>query len=95
MIREERHDEQRTCFMNLFSTIRGEKGQTLVEYSFLLSLTAMISSIIRFFQENLIIAFIAIALLLLLLFRKPKFFLVAILMVLLATGIVYLISILS
>ena len=75
--------------------IRSEKGQTLVEYSFLISLTAMISSIIRFFQENLIIAFIAIALLILLLFRKPKFLLVAILMALLATGILYLISILS
>lgn len=75
--------------------IRSEKGQTLVEYSFLISLTAMISSIIRFFQENLIIAFIVIALLILLLFRKPKFLLVAILMALLATGILYLISILS
>jgi len=75
--------------------IRSEKGQTLVEYSFLLSLTAMINSIIRFFQENLIIAFIVIALLILLLFRKPKFLLVAILMALLATGILYLISILS
>jgi len=84
-----------TCFLKLFSSIRSKKGQTLVEYSFLISLSAMMSSIVSFFQENLIIAFIIVALVILLLFRKPKLVLVAILVALLLTGVLYLISILS
>jgi hypothetical protein len=70
-------------------------GQTLVEYSFLISLSAMMSSIASFFQENLFAVFILAALLIVLLFRKPKFFLVVILIFLLLTGVLYLISILS
>jgi len=82
-------------FLKFFKPIHNEKGQTLVEYSFILSLSAMINSIVSFFQENLIIAFVIVAIVILLLFRKPKLVLVAILGALLLTGVLYLISILS
>ena len=82
-------------FSKLFNPIHSEKGQTLVEYSFILSLSAMMNSIVNFFHENLIIAFVIVAIVILLLFRKPKLVLVAILAALLVTGVVYLISILS
>jgi hypothetical protein len=84
-----------TCFLKLFSSIRNEKGQTLVEYSFLISLSAMMSSIVSFFQENLLVAFIITALFIIMLFKKPKLFLVTILIALLLIGILYLISISS
>src|SRR4030042_1587964 len=82
-------------FSKLFNPIHSEKGQTLVEYSFLISLSAMMSSIVNFFQENLLVAFIIAALFIIMLFKKPKFFLVAILVALLLIGILYLISIMS
>ena len=82
-------------FSKLFNPIHSEKGQTLVEYSFILSLSAMMNSIVNFFQENLIIAFVVVALVILLLFRKPKLVLIVILVALLLTGVLYLISILS
>ena len=84
-----------TYFLKLFSSIRSEKGQTLVEYSFLISLSAMMNSIVSFFQENLLVAFIITALFIIMLFKKPKLFLVTILIVLLLIGILYLISISS
>ncbi len=82
-------------FSKLFNPIHSEKGQTLVEYSFILSLSAMMNSMVIFFQENLLIAFVIVAIVILLLFRKPKLVLVAILGALLLTGVLYLISILS
>ena len=91
----ERYYKRNACFLRLFSSIRSEKGQTLVEYSFLISLSAMMSSIVSFFQENLLVAFIIAALFIIMLFKKPKLFLVTILIALLLIGIVYLISILS
>ena len=90
-----KHNKPFTCFLKLFSSIRSEKGQTLVEYSFLISLSAMMNSIVSFFQENLLVAFIITALLIIMLFKKPKLFLVTILIVLLLIGILYLISISS
>src|SRR4030065_2945502 len=81
-------------FSKLFNPIHSEKGQTLVVYSFILSLSAMMNSIVNFFQENLIIAFVVVALVILLLFRKPKLVLIVILVALLLTGVLYLISIL-
>src|SRR4030042_2597594 len=94
-IMRERYYKRNACFLKLFSSIRSEKGQTLVEYSFLISLSAMMSSIVNFFQVNLIIAFVIVAIVILLLFRKPKLVLVTVLIALLVTGVVYLISILS
>jgi len=82
-------------FSKLFNPIHSEKGQTLVEYSFILSLSAMMNSIVNFFQENLIIAFVIVAIVILLLFRKPKLVLVTVLIALFLIGILYLISILS
>jgi hypothetical protein len=90
-----KHNKPFTCFLKLFSSIRSEKGQTLVEYSFLISLSAMMSSIVSFFQENLLIAFVIVAIVILLLFRKPKLVLVTVLIALFLIGILYLISILS
>jgi len=94
-IMRERYYKRNACFLRLFSSIRSEKGQTLVEYSFLISLSAMMSSIVSFFQENLLVAFIIAALFIIMLFKKPKFFLVVILIFLLLIGVLYLISILS
>ena len=91
----ERYYKRNACFLRLFSSIRSEKGQTLVEYSFLISLSAMTNSIVNFFQDNLLIAIVVLSLLIVLLFRKPKFFLVVILIFLLLIGVLYLISILS
>ncbi len=91
----ERYYKRNACFLKLFSSIRSEKGQTLVEYSFLISLSAMMNSIVSFFQENLLVAFIIAALFIIMLFKKPKLFLVVILIVLLLIGVLYLISILS
>jgi hypothetical protein len=55
----------------------------------------MMSSIVSFFQENLLVAFIITALFIIMLFKKPKLFLVTILIALLLIGILYLISISS
>jgi len=90
-----KYDKPFICFLKLFRSIRSKKGQTLVEYSFLISLSAMMSSIVSFFQENLLVAFVIAALFIIMLFKKPKLFLVAILVALLLTGVFYLISISS
>jgi len=90
-----KYDKPFICFLKLFSSIRSKKGQTLVEYSFLISLSAMMSSIVSFFQENLLVAFVIAALFIIMLFRKPKLVLIAILVALLLTGVLYLISVLS
>jgi hypothetical protein len=55
----------------------------------------MMSNIVSFFQENLLVAFVIAALFIIMLFKKPKLVLVAILVALLLTGVLYLISILS
>lgn len=93
--RGKKYNKTSIYFVKLFSPIRSNKGQTLVEYSFLISLSAMMSNIVNFFQENLLIAFIITALFIIMLFKKPKLFLVTILVVLILIGILYLISISS
>ncbi len=94
-MRREKYYRLNIFFLKYFCLLRREKGQTLVEYSLLLSLTATINSIIVFFQKNILVAIIVAGLLIFLLLRKPKLFFVVILVILLLIAIPHLISFFS
>ncbi|OHE55743.1 MAG: hypothetical protein A2Z47_13825 [Thermodesulfovibrio sp. RBG_19FT_COMBO_42_12] len=57
-----------------------------------MSFLEIINSIISFFQANLIIAIVVAILLIFLLWRKPKLFFLVLFIVLLLTGVLYMIS---